>query len=815
MFPQSVKTRHRAMYDFEGCYEQLCSLQGSVPLQIVKAHIKDGVIDINGDKIRMLDWAPVLDSIKVNKNLRYMAIKSFFQFSASNSSKKTHYFKRKTPAICSKDVTQWLATSLRSCLMISPALRCLDLQGVPLRERDVSILCNGIEKNGSLSFLSFNYCQIGDKGVQIFCRAVRSHPSLSHVSLSGCNITKNGAAAIAKLIKHQSVLRHGEAWVDSLRYRTPNLNCMGGIRRISLNCNPMIGDDGIEAFNDALRDDLWVKALDFQLCGLSTKGALSLLETMHYNHTVVVLDLRQNPMIDSTTLRTLLGRVLMNASGSDEVDYPWVKAEAPKDPYNTRKYRPPKASNRNFARKCVAKQLKSSSFENLSTKSRSKTPAKYKSSLAWQTTVKSCDFSSIADESKANLTILPHSDHLSSSGDIQSRFEADPINDTSLLDDSHLTLNQSLAFIKQLKIELINSQRKLKAALSSEKSLNAKILTLEVENARLKKDLAASFEQSKYRSQLEDETFLDSIEQSFNKFHDFLNKLHSVGLGSLAKEAGFSKDFMFPHSKSLPTNDLKYAREVKTTSAKSTKNKTFDQNKQKVGCSLSAKNVKKFVETGQKSLSRKEEKPLTDTKDERLVLQEKRLAKLREEEKVVKLREEKLAKMKEDEELAKLKLEEELTKLKEEEKLAKLKEEEEELTKKKSKLNKEDEKQVHTKTDEEITEKTRSDPIFVFQEDNMIKVNYSDDSFVSSHESVKLDSSSRDSFQQSNSGRSKSRRSSSTQNKPRRSTSSHISSSQRISNPNLSDSTIENKEGSSSIQEDFSDASANTSKDSF
>ena len=571
MLPQSVKTRHRAMYDFECCYEQLCSLQASVPLQFVKAHLQEGVIDINGDKIRMLDWAPILDSIKINKNLKYIAIQSFFQLSNTNSSKKTHYFKRKTPAICSKDVTQWLATSLRSCLMVTSALQCLDLQGVPLRERDVSILSNGIEKNASLSFVSFNYCQIADKGVQVFCQSVRNHPTLSHVGLCGCNITKKGTIAIAKLIKHQSTVRHGEAWADSLRYRIPNLNRMGGIRRISLNCNPMIGDEGIEIFNEALKDDLWLKALDFQLCGLSTKGALSLLETMQYNRTLVVLDVRQNPMIDSTTLRTLLGRVLMNASESDEVDYPWVKAEAPKDPYCTKRYRSPKTSNRNFAKKSVAKPSRSVSSENLSSRTRNKFSPKYKSSLAWQTAVNSSQHN---HKDKPNFNVLYQSDEFRNPEAHESNHGSDSIMNSSFLNESNLTLNQSQAFIKQLKIELINSQRKLQAALESEKMLNAKILTLEVENARLKKDLTASFENSKFKSQIEDEAFLDSIEQSFNKFHDFLTKLRDAGMGSLAAEAGFNEDFVLPRSKTAAAHQAGYSNDLpiqsKTTLASET-----------------------------------------------------------------------------------------------------------------------------------------------------------------------------------------------------------------------------------------------------
>ena len=49
---ESVAARHRGAYDFEGHYDNLCALQSSCPLLAVKSHLSDGVLDINGDRIR-------------------------------------------------------------------------------------------------------------------------------------------------------------------------------------------------------------------------------------------------------------------------------------------------------------------------------------------------------------------------------------------------------------------------------------------------------------------------------------------------------------------------------------------------------------------------------------------------------------------------------------------------------------------------------------------------------------------------------------------------------------------------------------------
>ncbi len=66
--------------------------------------------------------------------------------------------------------------------------------------------------------------------------------------------------------------RHNEAWQDSLRYRRPDLDRMSGVRRITINSNPMLADQGALALAEALKDDLWLKG------ELPTRGTLALTE---------------------------------------------------------------------------------------------------------------------------------------------------------------------------------------------------------------------------------------------------------------------------------------------------------------------------------------------------------------------------------------------------------------------------------------------------------------------------------------------------------------------------------------------------------
>jgi len=48
--------------------------------------------------------------------------------------------KRKIPSICSKEVTYRLCRALKDCLCVNEALTTIELQGVPLRQRDVAVL---------------------------------------------------------------------------------------------------------------------------------------------------------------------------------------------------------------------------------------------------------------------------------------------------------------------------------------------------------------------------------------------------------------------------------------------------------------------------------------------------------------------------------------------------------------------------------------------------------------------------------------------------------------------------------------------------
>ncbi|XP_067172193.1 centrosomal protein of 78 kDa isoform X3 [Apteryx mantelli] len=315
----SVKVRRQCMLDFYSHYEHLCAVQGSVPLKAVKANLNEGALDITVDRIKAADWAPLLSAIRHNKTLTSIAIRSFHQqgLGESGVEKYKTYFRRRIPAIRSKDLTGQLCKAVKGCLSISDVLKNLELQGLLLRERDLILLTKGLAKTSSLESVSLAHCPIGDGGLETICQSVKNSATIRYINFTGCSLTWRGAEHMANVLKHQAMKRHNEAWAESLRYRRPDLDCMTGLRRITFNCNMLVGDRGASAFAECLGEDLWLKALDLQQCGISNEGAKSLFDALQANRTLVVLDIRKNPLIDHVLMKSIIERVLMNGNSAN------------------------------------------------------------------------------------------------------------------------------------------------------------------------------------------------------------------------------------------------------------------------------------------------------------------------------------------------------------------------------------------------------------------------------------------------------------------------------------------------------------------
>ncbi|XP_050015967.1 centrosomal protein of 78 kDa isoform X3 [Alexandromys fortis] len=551
----SVKLRRDSAADFFSHYEYLCALQDSVPLPAVRSCLRDGVLDFNADRLRVVDWTPLLSTLRVNRDLPLVAIKSSFQPWLGETGSDTHRACRnRVPAIRSKDVSFQLCKALKGCLSTSSVLRNLELNGLTLRERDLASLTKGLSKSTSLVHLSLANCPIGDGGLEIICQGIKNSVTLKTVNFTGCNLTWQGADHMAKILKYQTMRRHEETWAESLRYRRPDFDGMAGLRRITLNCNTLVGDQGASAFADSLSEDLWLRALDLQQCGLTSEGAKALLEALETNRTLVVLDIRKNPLIDHSMMKAVIRKVLQNGR-SAKSEYQWITSPSVKEPPKTTKQkrrtivlgssRKGKATIRiGLATK---KPVSNGRKHGLSKDGYAPDPLPPGVSgfLPWRTAerakrnrgfplIKTRDLSNHLKQSDFPVTVTVESP--SSSETDEAEDSSDSVHETSQRASTRQeTLQEKLEeCLKQLKEERVI---RLKA--------DKRVSELEHENAQLRNinfSLSEALHaQSLTNMILDDEGVLGSIENSFQKFHAFLDLLKDAGLGQLATMAGIDQ----------------------------------------------------------------------------------------------------------------------------------------------------------------------------------------------------------------------------------------------------------------------------------
>ncbi|VDP85914.1 unnamed protein product [Echinostoma caproni] len=137
----SVKERQRGAYDFKTFYEGVCALHNVAPLQSITCHLAEGILDVNVDRIRASDWDPIFKSLRINKNLNFVAFRSFINANDESGSSFTAY-RRPTPSLlASATVKRSLCRALRSTLRLSSALTLLELQNIPISVAEVIVLC--------------------------------------------------------------------------------------------------------------------------------------------------------------------------------------------------------------------------------------------------------------------------------------------------------------------------------------------------------------------------------------------------------------------------------------------------------------------------------------------------------------------------------------------------------------------------------------------------------------------------------------------------------------------------------------------------
>ncbi|XP_051923285.1 centrosomal protein of 78 kDa isoform X1 [Hippocampus zosterae] len=565
MVQESVQIKRRGAHNFMEYYTYACTREQTIPLTAVKMHLDQGILDFNGDKVKLSDWPPILDSISINRHLHHIAITSTYQTSHGCGDPDRRYYKpvfrKKIPSIRSKDMTFKLCKALKECLSLSPNLKTLKLNGLPLRERDLVSLTKGVAKSVSLEVLSLANCPFGDDGLEVICQSVKYSARIKELDFTGCNITWRGAEHLANIIQHQGIQRHGSAWAQSLRYQQPKLEGMGGLRRLTLNCNTLIGDLGAVRLARELAEDLWLKAVDLQKCGLSNRGACHLLEVLKTNSTLCVLDIRNNPLVDNALIKTVIEKALMKTEAQTP-EYRWLTPATKEQQKAASKRR---VVSRASTEKTAPQKMTSAGREGLvAAQLQQRTScSRHGPPHSAARAGRQRGFPP-ADAKDHNFQSAPHLRGQASST-VRVTFESDSEEEKDGNEEdgeavvtgdqrpSHGNHQDSLISTPLDRMQMALQECRLRLGEERRARLKAESLLreFELENARLRdnnnslsKALAAMGSAPPDRSALEDEDVLVSIERSFAKFHAFLDLVNDAGLGQLASMAGIdTSDF--------------------------------------------------------------------------------------------------------------------------------------------------------------------------------------------------------------------------------------------------------------------------------
>lgn len=178
--------------------------------------------------------------------------------------------------------------------------------------------------------LSFARSNLMDDGCVIICSTIKHLSHIEKINFSHCDLSEPSAIHISDLIKFQTINRYSEEWMRSFRYQDLSGNAAPpGLKCLVLNGNIDIGDKGLQRIVMNLKNDEWIKginswyssnmhvfylmggdrytannfilfltkAVEFQNCGLTDAGGLSIIDCLKYNKTIAVLDINYNPKI--------------------------------------------------------------------------------------------------------------------------------------------------------------------------------------------------------------------------------------------------------------------------------------------------------------------------------------------------------------------------------------------------------------------------------------------------------------------------------------------------------------------------------------
>ncbi|XP_033237881.1 protein Cep78 homolog isoform X23 [Drosophila pseudoobscura] len=312
--PKLVKKSSKSR-SFHFRYLELCRNKNLTPLpEIRKKSNETTLLELYADKLTVSDWLLIIEAIHHDLTLKtfVLRMRRTYQHNTIDPIDTENRARRFTqrPVIFTRFIFRALVQAISNCVLSNKNLTVVKLEGLPLYEGYIEGITKSLSGNDRLETLSFRKSTLGDKGCQLVCNTAKYLNRITIVDLSECNITCQGAVYVAEMIKIQKISRFTEGWEKSLRYQTPDMNSLLGLRTVLLANNPNIGDKGLSCIVDVLKEDAWIRVVDMQGCGLTDVGANDILSLLDLNTFIKEFHVRNNVGISQALQRTIHERLL-------------------------------------------------------------------------------------------------------------------------------------------------------------------------------------------------------------------------------------------------------------------------------------------------------------------------------------------------------------------------------------------------------------------------------------------------------------------------------------------------------------------------
>ncbi|XP_037046842.1 protein Cep78 homolog [Bradysia coprophila] len=282
---------------FHNKYLTLCKRKNVLPNhEIIKNKLK---LEVVAERMKIYEWQIVTKALEQDNSLQSIEIVSRRPVQCVRE--QIHTEKRcrdiaakGDPLISTKYLFCPLVRSISNCVKDSTEIQSLALEGLPLTVEYIQSIANAILQNNSLKMLSFARSNLMDDGCVIVCSTIKHLSHIEKINFSYCDLTEISAAPIGNLIKYQTINRYSEEWIKSFRYQDVS-DTLPGLKCLVLNGNEELGDKGLQRIIMELKDDEWMKAIEFQNCGLTDNGGSSIIDCLKCNKTLTVFDVGSNP----------------------------------------------------------------------------------------------------------------------------------------------------------------------------------------------------------------------------------------------------------------------------------------------------------------------------------------------------------------------------------------------------------------------------------------------------------------------------------------------------------------------------------------